>query len=136
MGYPSISLPTLSNFILITTSSVVKTKKARASIWFLIVIPPLGILFFFVERYFIAANRQVSQLWKNRTFCWTIFSCIFCCTFYPTRSRERSREQCEMQNRGRTQILKISFCLLSEPKLTIGSATYIRLVFIQPFHLV
>ena len=55
-----------------------KTIKARTNIWFLIIIPPLGILFFLVERYFIAANRQVSThfcanfahfCYKNVLFC-------------------------------------------------------------------
>ena len=32
----------------------------RTNPWFLLVIPPLGILFFVIERYFIAANRQVT----------------------------------------------------------------------------
>lgn len=35
---------------------------ARASPWFLLVIPPLIILFVLVERYYIAANRQVKRL--------------------------------------------------------------------------
>ena len=48
-------------FSFLSEEKNVKTIKARTNPWFLIIIPPLGILFFLVERYFIAANRQVSS---------------------------------------------------------------------------
>ena len=125
-----------------------KTIKARTNIWFLIIIPPLGILFFLVERYFIAANRQVSTHFCAHFahFCYTnVLFCsktiIFVLEPCILRSHDCSRcknatLQADANLKKKTKKLKNSFCLLSETKLAIGSATYIRLAFIRSIYLV